>query len=692
MSNNITTTNNTNIDNLYILISIVIAILLCFSGKYLLQGKNNSNIKKNASTSYSDLSVLINDVTTNENQIIIELVKTYDDILNDGDGTILKLFSHLIIKEIQIFVPSDVISIYLLDDINRKFIKIASSQYSNSLSTTISLFLENSINTGKIVNIQYENCYLKDEIHQISQQYKFSSTRIEGLLFSPILTPNNKIIGAVELLRKNSIFTTKEASTLSSFLSRLHDLFSKVNNRKIQPITPSSTSKLLTLRTLEDTDEMDFYRNEQLQRRSSVKKKTPVIETDMMLHRVLSSHSISSIFGQENLISRESICEVTLSEDSNDIYLSPNRGHDPTLTITTDSVANEKNSQIELIDNSRFDGGTTLSEILKYIGTTYQSSPKNIRDIETLAKEMDCYDFDPFVYTIPELITIAEITIGRYYLIETFKINPIKLRNFIKAVAYLYLPDNNFHNFYHASQVLNNCYQILRLGADKYLTPTDILLVFVAALCHDIDHPGNNNNFETKKKSWLSIRYSDDAILERHALSITYVLLDDIETSILTGMSPEDIVTFRHQLRAAIISTDMKHHKHLVEEMAIVYDVNDTESRNALCIHILHCADLSAQTQTTKLALKWSTLINEEFKNQAEKEKILNLELTDIMQNLDNDLERSKLQVNFIENVVLPLWSAFATNIPSLSFAVDRVKLNLKHHTTLVESLLQNKN
>jgi hypothetical protein len=155
-------------------------------------------------------------------------------------------------------------------------------------------------------------------------------------------------------------------------------------------------------------------------------------------------------------------------------------------------------------------------------------------------------------------------------------------------------------------------------------------------------------------------------------------------------MSPEDIVTFRHQLRAAIISTDMKHHKHLVEEMAIVYDVNDVESRNALSIHILHCADLSAQTQIIKLALKWSTLINEEFKSQAEKERILNLELTDIMQNLDNDLERSKLQVNFIGNVVLPLWSAFATNLPALNFAVDRVKLNLKYHTDFVDSLLQN--
>jgi hypothetical protein len=69
----------------------------------------------------------------------------------------------------------------------------------------MSLFLEKTINTGKTINIQYENCYLKDEIHRLSHENKFSSTRIEGLLFSPILAPNKQTIGVVELLRLKSI-------------------------------------------------------------------------------------------------------------------------------------------------------------------------------------------------------------------------------------------------------------------------------------------------------------------------------------------------------------------------------------------------------------------------------------------------------------------------------------------------------
>jgi hypothetical protein len=353
------------------------------------------------------------------------------------------------------------------------------------------------------------------------------------------------------------------------------------------------------------------------------------------------------------------------------------------------------NGRVELIDCTRFEGHTTLTDILLFIETNHQASPKNIKitkDAKSLAIDMDNYDFDPFQYSINELLTIAEITFKRYHLMEIFNMCRIKFRNFIIIVGYLYKPDNHFHNFYHASQVLNNAYHLLKNGADKFLTPLEVLLVFVSALCHDLDHPGNNNNFETKKKSWLAKRYADDAILERHSLSITLALLDYDATSICSSMDSEDNFIFRHQLRNAIISTDMTHHKHLVEQMAVPYDVNDIDSRHSLCIHILHCADLSAQTQSIDLARRWGLLINEEFKDQAEEEKRLNLAQTDIMQNLSDDLQRSKLQVNFLENVVLPLWSRLATSIPSLGFTIDRIQANLDYHVEHVKQLKNDSN
>jgi hypothetical protein len=455
-------------------------------------------------------------------------------------------------------------------------------------------------------------------------------------------------------------------------------------------ITPRS-AKRATLRA--ETDEMDYYRSKTSESPFKSSIKSPTSSTAMHTYfsekaqRITDEdinikHLSNELLDDDKILSAEAI-SLTLSSLSNDV----NDNDVITRVSTIDSITH--NNHIELIDSSRFGGRTSLTEILEYIELNYEASTKNVKitkDTKTLAAEIDNYDFDPFEYSLNELITIAEITIGRYYLTEIFKINPLKLRKFIIAVAYLYWSDNHFHNFYHASQVLNNCYQILRKGADNLLTPLDVLLVYVSALCHDLDHPGNNNHFETKKNSWLSKRYSDDAILERHALTITLILLDDDETSIWKEISNEDRIILRHQLRTAIISTDMTHHKNIVEEMALIqYDVNDIESRHSLSIHILHCADLSAQTQLPHLAQQWSLLINEEFKNQAEKEISLNLELTDIMQGLNDDLKRSKLQVNFIGNVVLPLWSAFVNNFSSLTFAIERINNNLCYHAANVE-------
>jgi len=41
------------------------------------------------------------------------------------------------------------------------------------------------------------------------------------------------------------------------------------------------------------------------------------------------------------------------------------------------------------------------------------------------------------------------------------------------------------------------------------MTDLDIFLVFVSGAAHDIDHPGNNNVFETKTGSKLSLLYND---------------------------------------------------------------------------------------------------------------------------------------------------------------------------------------
>lgn len=109
--------------------------------------------------------------------------------------------------------------------------------------------------------------------------------------------------------------------------------------------------------------------------------------------------------------------------------------------------------------------------------------------------ENDCafhkWSFDPFVRTDTELMEVAFQMVSNFGLIEKFGIEKEKLRTLISIARKNYRP-NAFHNFYHAMGVMHLSYQILRRGAAEYLTPLDILAVLLGALCHDLDHPGNN--------------------------------------------------------------------------------------------------------------------------------------------------------------------------------------------------------
>ena len=59
---------------------------------------------------------------------------------------------------------------------------------------------------------------------------------------------------------------------------------------------------------------------------------------------------------------------------------------------------------------------------------------------------------------------------------------------------------NAFHNFYHGVSVMQVAFLFLSTtnAASSGLSRVDVFSTLVAALCHDIDHPGHNNTFEVR--------------------------------------------------------------------------------------------------------------------------------------------------------------------------------------------------
>jgi hypothetical protein len=53
----------------------------------------------------------------------------------------------------------------------------------------------------------------------------------------------------------------------------------------------------------------------------------------------------------------------------------------------------------------------------------------------------------------------------------------------------------------------------------------DLLVIFLSTAAHDVNHPGNNNFFEIKRKTKLATLYNDMAVLENHHSAFLFGLM-----------------------------------------------------------------------------------------------------------------------------------------------------------------------
>ena len=101
------------------------------------------------------------------------------------------------------------------------------------------------------------------------------------------------------------------------------------------------------------------------------------------------------------------------------------------------------------------------------------------------------WNLNPFRYDDSQLSELIAEIFQQSGCMDTFFIHRSKLMNFVTAVKNSYHPANPFHNFNHAFSVLHLTYMIILSGANEKLLPIDLLALLIAALCHDLDHPGN---------------------------------------------------------------------------------------------------------------------------------------------------------------------------------------------------------
>jgi cGMP-specific 3',5'-cyclic phosphodiesterase, invertebrate len=80
--------------------------------------------------------------------------------------------------------------------------------------------------------------------------------------------------------------------------------------------------------------------------------------------------------------------------------------------------------------------------------------------------------------------------------------------------------------------------------------------LLVACLCHDLDHRGTNNAFQTKTESPLAILYTTST-MEHHHFDQCVMILNSDGNNIFQALSPEDYRCVMKLVENSILSTDL---------------------------------------------------------------------------------------------------------------------------------------
>lgn len=292
----------------------------------------------------------------------------------------------------------------------------------------------------------------------------------------------------------------------------------------------------------------------------------------------------------------------------------------------------------------------------------------------------------------------------------TSKAEKLTLDRFVKACEKEYKDENPFHNFAHAVDCLHTVARVMRLmSSGAFLTELEQFTLLVAALGHDLAHPGLNNFFLSEAGHELALKYNDRSPLENMHCAKLYAVLASEENNVLAKLSREQYREVRNACIEAVLHTDMIGHQGMVNDLQMTYQVNSEafavwvddykvdaantldeaevfqapETKILAMNAILHSADVSNPCRAWEVTKQWADCCLEEFFSQGDQEKKLGIPVQFL--NDRDKLNRPNSQIGFLEFVISPLFGALIWLWPVMHEFGDNLARNMREWEQLWE-------
>ncbi|KAF7419006.1 hypothetical protein HZH68_001659 [Vespula germanica] len=309
------------------------------------------------------------------------------------------------------------------------------------------------------------------------------------------------------------------------------------------------------------------------------------------------------------------------------------------------------------------------------------------------AKEFNLYSFTftDFDLTDDDTCRASIRMFEQCNLIHKFHIPYDILCRWILSVKKNYRPVK-YHNWRHALNVAQTMFAMLKTGKmEQFMTDLEILGLLVACLCHDLDHRGTNNAFQTKTESPLAILYSTST-MEHHHFDQCVMILNSDSNNIFQNLSMEDYRRVMKVVESAILSTDLAvYFKKKNRFMELVdegeFDWQSEEKKELLCGMMMTACDVSAIAKPWEVQHRVAKLVADEFFDQGDLERLqLNQQPVAMMDRERRD-ELPQMQVGFIDVICMPLYKVMAETFPWIKPLYEGTKENRKHWQDLAEKV-----
>jgi len=253
------------------------------------------------------------------------------------------------------------------------------------------------------------------------------------------------------------------------------------------------------------------------------------------------------------------------------------------------------------------------------------------------------------------LVHMGMHALNKFNVCSVLQCSQETLHSWLTGIESKYHASNPYHNSTHAADVLHaTAFFLNKDRLQSWMEPIDQAAILLAAIIHDVDHPGKTNTFLINTCDPLALMYNDTAVLEMHhaAFAFKFTVNDD-ESNIFKNMPRENFMTLRQSMIDMVLATELtKHFEHVNKFISIVTkshsnaaaavldqdaphrstrassNANSKETqdlKNLIKRVMIKVADVCNPVKKRDLCVEWARRISEEYFAQTDEEKKLGL-------------------------------------------------------------------